>query len=284
MPDRIKVAFATPALPSAGALVLVVGDDLALSATALSLVGADVAAAVARAAAAEGFKGKANSGMTMLAPAGLEAERLVVVGVGSAKERAEANHVDLGGAIAGRLGQAKAATVLLDGPQGWRADAEAAADIALGAQLRAYRFDAYKTKKGDDAGPDTVALTIGVADPAAARRAAKARAAIADGVLLARDLVNEPPNVLYPEEFARRAEALTKLGVEVEVLDEKKLEKIGMRALLGVGQGSVRGSRVVIMRWNGAKSAKAKPWPSWARASRSTPAASRSSRRRTWRT
>jgi leucyl aminopeptidase len=81
--------------------------------------------------------------------------------------------------------------------------------------------------------------------------------------VLARDLVNEPPNVLYPEEFARRAEALTKLGVEVEVLDARKLEKIGMRALLGVGQGSRKESRVVIMRWNGAKpgskAAKAKP-------------------------
>jgi leucyl aminopeptidase len=75
--------------------------------------------------------------------------------------------------------------------------------------------------------------------------------------MIARDLVNEPPNVLGPEEFARRAEALTKVGVEVEILDEKALGKLGMRALLAVGQGSVRDSRVVLMRWNGAKDREA---------------------------
>ena len=74
-----------------------------------------------------------------------------------------------------------------------------------------------------------------------------------DGVLLARDLVNEPANVLYPEEFARRASALKKLGVSVEVLDIKAMRKLGMNALLGVGQGSARDSRVVVMRWNGGK-------------------------------
>jgi leucyl aminopeptidase len=71
--------------------------------------------------------------------------------------------------------------------------------------------------------------------------------------VLARDLVNEPANVLYPEEFARRALALKKFGVGVEVLDVKAMTKLGMGALLGVGQGSRRGSRVVIMRWDGGK-------------------------------
>ena len=96
-------------------------------------------------------------------------------------------------------------------------------------------------------------MTLRVADPSAVKKALKAREAVAAGVLLARDLVNEPPNVLYPEEFAERAAKLEKLGVEVEILDEKQLKKIGMRALLGVGQGSRRESRVVVMRWNGAK-------------------------------
>jgi leucyl aminopeptidase len=259
MSDRIKVAFSSPALPAGGALVIFVGDDLSIPESVRALVGKGVVETVARAAAAEGFKGKANAGLTLLAPAGLQADRLVVISVGSAKDRGATNYVDLGGAIAGRLGSSKAAMVIFEGPAGWRTDAAAAADLALGAQLRAYRFDAYKTKKGDDQPPESVMLTIGVADPAAARRAAKTSTAIAEGVSLARTLVNEPPNVLYPEAFARRAEALTKLGVEIEILDEKKLEKIGMRALLGVGQGSVRDSRVVIMRWNGAKSSKSKP-------------------------
>ena len=91
------------------------------------------------------------------------------------------------------------------------------------------------------------------ASPAAVERAWAARQAVAEGVEIARDLVNEPPNVLNPEEFARRTGALKKLGVDVEVLDEKALKKLGMSALLGVGQGSARESRLVIMRWNGGK-------------------------------
>jgi leucyl aminopeptidase len=72
-------------------------------------------------------------------------------------------------------------------------------------------------------------------------------------VVLARDLINEPANVLYPIEFARRASALTKLGVGVEVLDVAAMRKLGMGALLGVGQGSEHDSRLVVMRWNGGK-------------------------------
>src|SRR5665811_2399743 len=92
---------------------------------------------------------------------------------------------------------------------------------------------------------------------AAVRGAYARREAISDGVLLARDLVNEPANVLYPEEFARRTLVLKKAGVAVEVLDLKAMKKLGMNALLGVGQGSARESRVVVMRWNGGKAGEA---------------------------
>jgi leucyl aminopeptidase len=99
---------------------------------------------------------------------------------------------------------------------------------------------------------------LAVADPAGAKRAWLSREAIAEGVILARDLVNEPPNVLGPVEFADRAKALKKLGVEVDVLTEREMTKLGMRALLGVAQGSDRPPRLVVMRWNGGK-AKDKP-------------------------
>jgi leucyl aminopeptidase len=88
---------------------------------------------------------------------------------------------------------------------------------------------------------------------AAAEKAFAPRAAVASGVAIARDLINEPANVLYPEEFARRAGGLKKLGVAVDVLDVKEMKKLGMNALLGVGQGSEHESRTVIMRWNGGK-------------------------------
>ncbi len=130
----------------------------------------------------------------------------------------------------------------------------------LGLSLRAYKFDKYKTKKKDDAEADTTPrIALAVADVAAARRAAGARGGLAEGVLLARTLVNEPPNVLYPAAFAERAAELKALGVEVEIIDEPAAEKIGMRALLAVGQGSAYDSRVVVMRWSGASKPDAQP-------------------------
>ena len=154
----------------------------------------------------------------------------------------------MAGKLAGRSGTVVAAL------PGLAPAAEDIAQMALGARLRLYRFDRYKTKKKeDDENGGTTRITFAVADPVAARKAAKAADGLAEGVGIARDLVNEPPNVLGPEEFANRAAALAKLGVEVEVLDEKALRKLGMRALLAVGQGSARESRVVLMRWNGGK-------------------------------
>ncbi|MFN5721069.1 MAG: leucyl aminopeptidase, partial [Bradyrhizobium sp.] len=133
-----------------------------------------------------------------------------------------------------------------------------AASIATGIRLRAYKFDRYKTKKKDgEDGAVRADVSIAVDDVAAARKAFAPESSIVDGVNLARELVNEPPNVLYPEEFARRASQLRKLGVTVEVLDVKAMTKLGMGALLGVGQGSARPSRTVIMRWNGGKKSEA---------------------------
>ncbi len=118
------------------------------------------------------------------------------------------------------------------------------------------------------------------ADVAAARKALKPALAVADGVCLARDLVNEPPNVLTPETFAKRAKELKDLGVEVEVLGEKELKKLGMRALLGVGQGSHNESQVAIMRWTARRTRRRSPSPSSARRDLRQPAASPSAGRR----
>ena len=236
-------------------VVVLVDDGLAPPKAAEVLIGKGAKALIARAAATEKFKGKALSGMTVLAPEGAGYERLIVVGLGPQAEREKLDFANLGGAIAGRLGHGRSADVILALPDG-EVSPQQGADIALGLRLRAYAFDQYKTKtrEKDEAEPYTVTLRL--PDPTAIKKALKGREAIASGVELARDLVNEPPNVLYPEEFAARAAKLEKLGVEIEILDEKQLRKIGMRALLGVGQGSRRESRVVVMRWNGGKSAE----------------------------
>src|SRR2546430_873681 len=145
------------------------------------------------------------------------------------------------------------ATLIADLPGG-AFKPERAADLALGAQLRAYEFERYKTKRKEEEEKSAkVRVKIAVARVAAAENAFVPRAAVANGVVIARDLVNEPANVLYPEEFARRAGGLRKLGVVVDVLDIKEMKKLGMNALLGVGQGSEHESRAVIMRWNGGK-------------------------------
>jgi leucyl aminopeptidase len=254
MADTVKIEFKPFGAVDGGDLVVFVGEDLKPAPGVGKLLGPKGADLIARAARIERFKGKAQSAMTVSAPSGLQVDRLVVVGIGGEKDRAKFDWSQMGGLVAGKV-SGKAATVLVDLP-GMETTPERAAEIATGARLRAYSFDRYKTrKKDDDKGDGITRLALAVADPAAAKRAHKARDGLAAGVILARDLVNEPPNVLTPEEFADRAKGLGKLGVEVEVLDEKAMRRIGMRALLGVGQGSERESRVVLMRWNGGKAA-----------------------------
>ena len=190
----------------------------------------------------------------------------------------------------GKLGHAANAAVAFDPPRPPKDPARAAADFAAGVRLRDYRFDHYKTKKKDDTeakGRARASLSPSISQPPSA--AVKGGEAVTAGVLTARSLVNEPANILYPEEFANRAMALKKHGVEVAVLDDPAMRELGMGALLGVGQGSARESRVVIMRWRGGESAKTGARPnrnqslSSARASASTPAAFPSSPPPGWR-
>ncbi|MDO9413741.1 MAG: M17 family peptidase N-terminal domain-containing protein, partial [Pseudolabrys sp.] len=255
MADAPKLGFAPFSAPKAGVLVVFCDDGLKFGPATAKALGS-ATGLVARAAKAEGFTGKNGKSLELIVPEGLKVARLTVIGVGKAADLKPQDFVKLGGMAMGKLSGAEA-TIFAELPGG-EATPEQAADIAQGVQLRAYAFDRYKTKKkDDDKAPEKLTVTIATGDVNAARKAFVAREAIAGGVLLARDLVNEPPNILYPEEFARRAEKLKKVGVKVEVLDIKAMTKLGMGALLGVGQGSVRESRVVIMRWDGGKKGEA---------------------------
>ena len=160
--------------------------------------------------------------------------------------------MNLGGKTAGRLPQAGAALVLFDFPNRPSDLSTAAAQFALGAWLRAYRFDQYKTKKGEEAEAEgLIELSLAITDPTSARGEIDEIASLAEAVILSRNLVNEPANVLSPDEFARRASELMKLGVEVEILDERAMAELGMRALLGVGQGSEAESKLVVFDTGG---------------------------------
>ena len=152
--------------------------------------------------------------------------------------------------------EAPAAHIFLESADGKIAGADAAS-FALGALLRGYKFKKYKSKakkkNGAEANDRSLKkIVIHCDDPKAANQAFVSARAILDGVTLARDLVNEPANILGPAEFAARAKALTKSGVRVEVLGLKALQKLGMNALLAVGQGSEKPSHVVVMQWRGA--------------------------------
>jgi len=253
MADGPTVGFSAFSLPSSGVLVVFCDDGLRLGSATRRLLG-PAAALVARAAAAERFKGKNGSSLDLVAPAGLKVARLVVLGCGKPADLKRKDFVKLGGAAMGKIPAAAAhATILAELPNK-AISAEQACDLGVGVRLRGYRFDRYKTKRKDDEEkPAALKVDIGVADLARARSVWAARNGLADSVLLARDLINEPPNVLFPAEFARRASALKRLGVAVDVLDVPAMKKLGMNALLGVGQGSAHDSRTVIMRWNGGK-------------------------------
>jgi leucyl aminopeptidase len=212
--------------------------------------------AISRALKVSRFKGKPGQTLEVLAPDGAKASRVVVIGLGEAG-KFDANAAENAAAcVIAALSKAGETSVTLeiDAPKGSRLKpGPLAVHLAMGAKLRSYTFNHYRTKDLDDHEFKLSSVKIVTSDAAAARKAWPALEAIADGMFLARDLVNEPPNILSPVEFANRTKALTKLGVKVEVLGEAEMTKLGMGALLGVGQGSERESQLVVMRWNGAR-------------------------------
>jgi leucyl aminopeptidase len=254
-----KIAFSAPVAPASGVAVVFTNGQLGFSGATAALM--EQIGDFSRFAAAGKFSGKAGSSLEILAPANTGLDKLIVLGLGRGEGDPATEWVKTGGQMLRKAGAADAVTVLVDMPPDIEDDAGVAvAQMALGARLRAYTFDRYKTKKkDDDNGGCAAVVTFAVSDDGRAKKLWKAEQAIADGVDIARDLVNEPSNILYPEEFANRAAKLANDGVEIEILDEKAMRKLGMGALLGVGQGSEQESRMVVMRWNGAKNSKAQP-------------------------
>lgn len=254
MTDAVKVGFVPFSSAARGTLVVFCDEALKVGPQATKALGTAAAAAVKRAAASNQFKGKSGSVLEILAPESLKVGRLLVVGVGKVDSLKDSDFIKFGGKLSAKLKPGtEAVTVVAELPNG-PMKAPHAAGLASGIRLRAYRFDRYKTTKKDgDNAPLKAQFSIAVGDVAAAKKAFAPENHIVDGVLMARDLVNEPPNVLFPAEFARRASLLRKVGVNVEILDVPAMKKLKMGALLGVGQGSAHDSRTVIMRYNGGK-------------------------------
>ena len=257
MSKKITFTFSKTAKPKGGLAVLPTGKNAAVAAAAAGAV--DPAGVAKKAMKIARFDGKLLSKLDVLAPQDSPVDRLAVIGLGDPAEAKPIDWLRLGGAVFGLIGKAKKVFVFLDVAD-FEITAEQVADIALGMELRAYRFDTYKTRKKDKEKDDdgTVSVALVTANAAAAKRHYAVAEAVSGGVALARDLVNEPANILGPVEFAKRASALDALGVEVEILTEKEMKKLKMGALLGVGQGSVRPPRLAVMQWKGGK-AKQQP-------------------------
>jgi leucyl aminopeptidase len=210
--------------------------------------------AVSRAAAGR-FRGAKGQALELVAPANLHASQLLLIGVGD-KEAFDGAAAEAAGAEAYKALKLSGATTL---ELRFDAAPELLARAAFGATLAAYRFDKYLTKEKPEKKPSIAAVRVCAAEPKAAKTAYKPLKAVAQGVTFTRDLVSEPANILHPEEFAKRVKALDKLGLEIEVLGEAEMAKLGMGSLLGVGQGSRRESQLVVIQWKGAKDKKAQP-------------------------
>ena len=246
----LKISFANASIPSQNALVLTVADKQKLGEEGAKL-DRKLGGVLKRAMAVNNFTGEKEKTLVLVAPAKSQLTRLVLVGVGDPSKADATTMENVGGAALVALGNKDAqATFLVDAFEGQDV-AVASAHVALGARLRSYRFDKYRTKLKPDQKPQLKSLTISCADAAKARQAYADLDKVADGVFLTRDLVTEPANVINPETLANTCAELKQLGVKVEVLDEKQMKRLGMGALLGVAQGSVTPPRLVAMSWLG---------------------------------
>ncbi len=245
-----EIRFDAYAVPEGGTVAVVMQGDGAQSGAFAAVDGA-TQGALSRAVAAAGFKGRADTRLDLpgLAPF----DRVLVIGAG--RETLDARAFEDIGGRAGHFAARSTAPVvdLL-----WAGnETDAASHLAFGAALGAYRFDKYRSNRsGESDTPRAGEGTLVVRTPvgaAAGETYAQQWAPVAHGVKFARDLVTEPANAVWPEEFVRRTrEAFSGMAnVSIEVLDVPAMERLGMGGILAVGQGSERPPRLLVVRYNG---------------------------------
>ncbi|MGV6820919.1 MAG: leucyl aminopeptidase [Parvularcula sp.] len=252
----MKIRFDS-AIPHTGAILVPVPEN-SFDQGAFGDVDKETGGALMRAARAAEFSGKAGQSLTVPAPGEWDDGVVILLGLGTPADLSAQDAVKLGGrAIAAVKDQTTAALVLGDLAIAGVSGGALAADAAFGGVLRRYDFDIYRKKTAKPDEKKVEAFTVVTSAAGDAKAAFADREAVAAGMKMARDLVSEPPNVLYPESYAERCKELESLGVKVTILDEAKMAELGMGSLLGVGQGSVRGSRLAVMEWQGGKAGDA---------------------------
>jgi leucyl aminopeptidase len=197
------------------------------------------------------FDGDSGSAAEVFIDDGGTTRRLLVVGTGGDSTPQDSAE-KLGGTAVARLLKSGETRAVID-LTGLNYDADSAARVALAAALRSWRYDRYHTKLKDKHKPTLKSVTVVGAGDGAADRWKNRWQPLVDGIDLTRSLVTEPANIIYPESFVDRCRDLAKLGIEMDVLDGKQMKELGMGALLGVAQGSVRDGRLLVLRWNGGK-------------------------------
>lgn len=248
----MKVSFAKLVKPASGAVAVAVADGGKLGKTGQVI---DRATGGALSAAIKGAKFTGQSGKTVAvyAPPRSKLTQVVAIGIGKAKEMTAQSLEEAGSSLYGALSGEPRATLVFDDLKGSAVDgAEIAAAVASGVALKSYRFDKYRTQEKASAKPKLKSISVAASEFSDARDAYKVREAVNSGVLMTRDLVSEPANVLTPVAFAARAKDLAGDGLKVKVIGRKEMEKMGMGSLLGVAQGSVQEPQLVVFEWNGA--------------------------------
>ncbi|MGQ0558218.1 MAG: leucyl aminopeptidase [Sphingosinicella sp.] len=249
----MKVSFASKRPQGVYALVIPVRSEDMLNERLAGLSEPARALAV-RSADAQRFEREVGAIAETFIEDGKLLRRLLLVGYGGKKEEPAVNE-RVGGALTAKLLTSGESRLVIDAAG---LDAKAAVGLAFGAAARSWRRDVYRTRLGRKQKPTLQEVVI-VGAGKGTSEAWTRREAVLAGLDLTRTLVSDPPNILYPETFIERCrEAMLGLAVDFEVLDEKAMRKLGMGALLGVGQGSIRPPRLLAMRWSGG-SASAKP-------------------------
>ncbi len=258
MNKTAKINFEKISLPNSGTIVLFTTKSNKLSDLAKEL-DTNNNKFITKAIKAADFKSAKSSILEIISPTitdpkSANYDRVILVGLGENKDLTKVDWRHLGGTISGHLlaKNIESATLISETEE----DAEVIANLGFGLTLRQYKFDKYKTSKAKDDGEKESELqkvSIQSSDATAAKKHfTNNLSPIQHGVFAARDLVNEPANILGPNEYAKRIKALSSLGLEIKILTDKELKAEKMHALLGVGEGSRQGSYLAIMQWMGA--------------------------------
>jgi len=237
----MNITFA-PSVPEAAQLVAAVINQDALP--------ADLEPVLVAAAAASRFTGKVGQVFEGFAERGGKVVRLALAGAGEPGADRRGALEKAGAALTAKY-RTSGETVLALDLSGAGLSAQEAASVLLGARLRGWKMDSYRTTLKDEQKASLTEIVV-TAAPDGTEAAWAAEAAVAEGVEFTRELVTEPANVIYPESFVERAKArFAGTALQVRVLDEAEMKALGMGALLGVAQGSVRAPRMLVVQWNG---------------------------------